>query len=268
MATTTSTNPPRKNGQRDAPPVQLGRRDILAGLRALKRGEFSVRLPDSLEGVDGQICETFNEVAQLAESLERELAELRTGVGHEGRTRLRLKRGGRGGGWRNATDAVNDLLDDVIAKGDDVASVLEAIGRGDFSKSIAEEGAETPLRGQFLRHARIVNGLVSQLAQLNSELTRVARQVGVDGKLGAQAQLPAMGGAWRDLTDAVNLMASNLTLQVREIARVTTAVAQGDLTKSINIDARGEILELKNTMNTMIDQLGSFADEVTRVARE
>jgi HAMP domain-containing protein/signal transduction histidine kinase/DNA-binding response OmpR family regulator len=247
---------------------ELTNRQILAALRSLRRGDFSARLPDHHDGIAGQICDVYNDIVQTASSLESNLTTVRHEVGREGRTRVRVKRSELSGGWRTCADSVNELLDDVFSHSDDVANVLEAIGRGDFSKQIAEEGSDVRLQGQFLRHARIVNGLVAQLACLNSELTRVARQVGVDGKLGAQADVRGSAGAWRDLTDAVNLMASNLTTQVREIARVTTAVAQGDLTKTINIEVRGEILELKNTINIMVDQLGSFADEVTRVARE
>jgi HAMP domain-containing protein len=149
-----------------------------------------------------------------------------------------------------------------------MARVVAAVSRGDLSERIDEHGADAPLRGDFLKHARAVNTMVEQLGRFGSEVTRVAQDVGVEGKLGAQAHVPGVLGVWKELTDSVNLMASNLTGQVREIARVTTAVAQGDLTKTVGIEAHGEILELKNTINTMVEQLSSFADEVTRVARE
>src|SRR5690606_9819718 len=142
------------------------------------------------------------------------------------------------------------------------------VGHGDLSASMDEYGLEIPLTGEFLRHAKAVNGVVSRLRVLGTELTRVAREVGIEGKLGAQANVPGVSGAWRELSEGVNVMALNLTSQVREIARVTTAVAQGDLTKTVNVEVRGELLALKDTINTMVHQLSSFTDEVTRVARE
>jgi len=246
----------------------LDRRDLLAALRAFKRGELGVRLPDDLTGVDGQICDAFNDAAQLAETLSTEVLELRQTVGVEGRTHKRLNKSAARGGWGVYVNGVNGLLDDVTAHTGDVARVLTAVAKGDLTQTIDLEGDESALRGDFLRHAKIVNGMVTQLASFSSEVTRVAQEVGVDGKLGAQARIRGVAGVWKELTDSVNLMASNLTEQVREIARVTTAVAGGDLTKTVNIDAKGEILELKNTINTMVDQLSSFSSEVTRVARE
>src|SRR5688572_21313517 len=246
----------------------LQNRQILAALRALRRGEFDARLPDHLDGLDGQICETFNDLAQYAATLQKEVAELRSAVGREGRTHRRLSRSAAQGGWADYVTGVNELLEDVTAHTADVARVLTAVAKGDLGQAIDVEGKDTPLRGDFLRHARLVNGMVSQLAAFSSEVTRVAQEVGVEGKLGAQARIRGVSGVWKELTDSVNLMAANLTNQVREIAQVTTAVAQGDLTKTVNIEAKGEILQLKNTINTMVDQLGSFASEVTRVARE
>ncbi len=246
----------------------LDRRRLLAGLRALQRGDFAVRLPDDLLGLDGEICETFNALAQFAGSLRSELVDLRQTVGIEGRTHRRLARTSARGGWADCVTGVNELLDVLTAHTADVARVLSAVAKGDLGQAIDVEGSFAPLRGDFLRHARLVNGMVSQLAAFSSEVTRVAQEVGVEGKLGAQARIRGVSGVWKELTDSVNLMASNLTNQVREIAQVTTAVAQGDLTKTVNIEAKGEILQLKNTINTMVDQLGSFASEVTRVARE
>ncbi|MGE3754304.1 MAG: HAMP domain-containing protein, partial [Planctomycetota bacterium] len=246
----------------------LDRRQLLAGLRALKRGEFGVRLPEDLTGIDGQICDAFNSLVELVGGVERELTSLRQAVGREGRTRKRLRRGDVHGGWSRSIEAVNETLDDLMGHTEEMAEVVAAVSRGDLTRTIDLHGADEPLRGDFLKHARAVNGMVTQLARFGSEVTRVAREVGVNGKLGAQAEVPGVSGSWKELTDNVNLMASNLTSQVREIARVTTAVAQGDLTKTVNIEVKGEILELKNTINTMVDQLSSFADEVTRVARE
>ncbi|NUO48611.1 MAG: HAMP domain-containing protein, partial [Polyangiaceae bacterium] len=266
---------PRKNGKKangngvdETTAPRLRDRQVLAAMRALRRGEFSARLPEDLDGVDAQICEAFNDVAQLAESLALESKELRESVGREGKTKRRLAKGGLKGGWETFATSVNYLLDDLTTHTNEMAAVVAAVAQGDFSKRLAEEASEGPVRGDFLRDARIVNGMVEQLQALGSEVTRVAHEVGVEGKLGAQAKVKGVAGAWKELNDAVNMMASSLTVQVREIARVTTAVARGDLTKTITIEVRGEILELKNTINTMVDQLGSFTDELTRVSRE
>jgi HAMP domain-containing protein/signal transduction histidine kinase/DNA-binding response OmpR family regulator len=258
----------RKNGRGAAHSRELDQRQLLAALRAFKRGELDVRLPDDLTGVDGQICEAFNDLVQFTSALSSEVSELRQTVGIEGRTHRRLSKSTARGAWANYVTGVNALLDDVTAHTADVARVLTAVAKGDLSQSIDIDGHDNALRGDFLRHAKIVNGMVAQLAAFSSEVTRVAQEVGTEGKLGAQARIRGVAGVWKELTDSVNLMAWNLTAQVREIARVTTAVASGDLTKTVNIDAKGEILELKNTINTMVEQLSSFASEVTRVARE
>jgi HAMP domain-containing protein/CheY-like chemotaxis protein len=263
--TVTKTN---GHGKTKPPLEALDRRQILAGLRAFSRGEFDARLPDDLDGIDGQICETFNDIAQLAAGLRSEVGDLRQMVGREGRTHRRLGRHKARGGWGDYVNNVNEVLDDLTAHTADVARVVTAVARGDLTQNVDLEGKDTPLRGDFLRHAKAVNGMVAQLGAFGSEVTRVAQEVGVEGKLGAQARVRGVSGTWKELTDSVNLMASNLTAQVREVAHVTTAVAQGDLTKTVNIEAKGEILELKNTINTMVGQLGSFASEVTRVARE
>ncbi len=246
----------------------LSEREILAALRAFKRGEFDVRLPDDCEGVAGEICTTFNALAAAQASAEMELDDVRQAVGREGRTRRRIRMNDVQGGWGRKVKIINGLLDDVTGHMDEMARVVDSVARGDLSVSMDEHGIEVPLTGEFLRHAKAVNGMVRQLSLLNGELTRVAREVGLEGNLGAQANVPGASGAWRDLAEGVNLMASNLTSQVREIARVTTAVAKGDLTKTVNIEVRGELLKLKETINTMVEQLSSFADEVTRVARE
>jgi HAMP domain-containing protein/CheY-like chemotaxis protein len=257
----------RNNGTREHRD-SLDRRQLLSALRAFRRGEFEARLPDELVGLDGQICEAFNDLAQFADGLRVEVEELRQTVGLEGRTHRRLSKSNARGGWSVYVTGVNALLDDVTAHTTDVARVLTAVAKGDLTQTIDIDGQDAALRGDFLRHARLVNGMVGQLAAFSSEVTRVAQEVGTEGKLGAQARIRGVAGVWKELTDSVNLMASNLTEQVREIARVTTAVASGDLTKTVSIDAKGEILELKNTINTMVDQLSSFASEVTRVARE
>jgi HAMP domain-containing protein/signal transduction histidine kinase/DNA-binding response OmpR family regulator len=246
----------------------LSRKQLLAALRAFKRGDFSARLPDDLGGIDGQISEAFNDIAEMTTVMVQDAENLRQSMGREGRTQRRLRRAGTQGGWARHTTAMNDLLDDLTSHTDEMARVVTAVSRGDLTQNIDVEGVEYPLRGDFLRHARAVNEMVAQLDRFGSEVTRVAQEVGQEGKLGAQAKVPGLSGSWKELADSVNLMASNLTAQVREIARVTTAVAQGDLTKTVSIEVKGEILELKNTINTMVAQLSSFADEVTRVARE
>ena len=175
----------------------LNHRQLLAGLRALQRGEFGARLPDDLSGVDGQICETFNELAQFADALRVDVVDLRNSVGIEGRTHRRLGRSNARGGWADYVVGVNELLDDVTAHTTDVARVLTAVSKGDLGQTIDVEGTDSPLRGDFLRHARLVNGMVTQLAAFASEVTRVAQEVGVDGKLGAQARIRGVSGVWK-----------------------------------------------------------------------
>src|SRR5207247_2254726 len=167
-----------------------------------------------------------------------------------------------------SVDSVNQLISDLVYPTSDTARVIGAVAKGDLSQTMATEREGRPLEGEFLKTAKTVNTMVNQLSSFASEVTRVAREVGTEGKLGGQAKVKGVAGTWKDLTDSVNLMAGNLTAQVRNIAAVTTAVATGDLTKKITVDVRGEILELKDTINTMVDQLRSFASEVTRVARE
>ena len=241
--------------------------EILAALRALKRGDFNVRMRDDLVGVEGQIAETFNEIVAMVTSIETEARDVCVSVGKEGVANRRMRRLGTTGAWGEYIGAVNDVIDDLSGHTNNIARVVSAVAKGDLDQTM-EEGGEGPRRGEYARHAKIVNGMVARLSQFGSEVTRVALEVGAEGKLGAQARVQGVSGVWKDLTDSVNLMASNLTTQVREIARVTTAVAQGDLTKIITIDVKGEINELKNTINTMVEQLRAFANEVTRVARE
>ncbi len=247
----------------------LDHRHILSALRAFKRGDFTVRMREDLAGVDGQIAETFNELVELVNTIRDEASEVSSAVGKEGQAGKRMRRLNAAGGWADYVSSVNDVIQDLTGHANEIARVVTAVARGDLEQTMeVDDGGHGPRRGEFLRHARIVNGMVARLAQFGSEVTRVAQEVGGEGKLGAQARVQGVSGVWKDLTDSVNLMASNLTSQVREIARVTTAVAQGDLTKTITIDVKGEILELKNTMNTMVEQLRAFANEVTRVARE
>jgi HAMP domain-containing protein/CheY-like chemotaxis protein/signal transduction histidine kinase len=254
------------NGHAAAPALE--HRQILAALRAFKRGDFSTKMRDDLAGVDGQIAETFNEIVEQVKTIRDEASDVSVSVGKQGQAAKRMRRFNLNGGWAEYVQSVNEVINDLTGHANEIARVVTAVARGDLEQTMELEGAEGPRRGEFLRHARIVNGMVARLSQFGSEVTRVAQEVGGEGKLGAQARVQGVSGVWKDLTDSVNLMASNLTSQVREIARVTTAVAQGDLTKTITIDVKGELLELKNTMNTMVEQLRAFANEVTRVARE
>src|SRR5438445_12929147 len=248
--------------------ARLDNRQLLAALRAFRRGDFSVRLPRELGGADGEICEAFNDVVELNDRMSREFERLGEVVGRQGRINHRAKLPGATGSWAAVVDAVNTLAADMVHPTAEMARVIGAVAKGDLSQTMDLENEERPLRGEFLRIGKVVNTMVGQLGSFASEVTRVAREVGTEGKLGGQAQVKGVTGAWKDLTDNVNFMAANLTGQVRNIADVTTAVANGDLSKKITVDVKGEILELKNTINTMVDQLNAFANEVTRVARE
>jgi HAMP domain-containing protein/signal transduction histidine kinase/DNA-binding response OmpR family regulator len=243
--------------------------EVLRGLAALKNGDFSIRLPLEWTGVAGKIADTFNEVATLLQSSSGELNRISQVVGSDGRLNERLMPPGDvPGAWGERVNAVNSLIDRLVHPTNESARVIGAVAKGDLSQSMALEVEGRPLKGEFLRTATTVNTMVQQLNSFASEVTRVAREVGTEGKLGGQAAVKDLAGTWKDLTQNVNLMASNLTSQVRNIAAVTTAVATGDLAKKITVDVRGEFLELKDTINTMVDQLRSFASEVTRVARE
>ncbi|MGK4001408.1 HAMP domain-containing protein [Sorangium sp. So ce1036] len=248
------------------PGLELGQ--MLAALVALKKGDFSVRLPIDLEGLDGKVADTFNDVVELNEKFALELERLSRAVGKEGKIGQRATMGEVSGAWAGEVASVNALIGDLVQPTREMARVIGAVAKGDLSQTMALKVDGRPLDGEFLQTATTVNTMVDQLGSFASEVTRVAREVGTEGKLGGQASVPGVAGTWKDLTDSVNSMAGNLTAQVRNIAAVTTAVANGDLTQKITVDVKGEILELKNTFNTMVDQLRSFASEVTRVARE
>jgi HAMP domain-containing protein/signal transduction histidine kinase/ActR/RegA family two-component response regulator len=247
---------------------QLDSKQLLAALTAFKRGDFSAQLPDDWTGIAGKVADTFNDVIRLNQRLTQELARIGRVVGKEGRIRQRASLGEASGSWADAMGSVNSLIEDLVHPTSEMARVIGSVAKGDLSQTIATEIEGQALEGEFLRTAKIVNTMVRQLSGFASEVTRVAREVGTEGKLGGQANVKGVAGTWKDLTDNVNLMAGNLTDQVRNIATVTTAVATGDLTKKITVDVKGEFLELKDTINVMVDQLRSFASEVTRVARE
>jgi len=241
---------------------------LLAALMAFKRGDFSARLPENWTGLPGKIADTFNEVIEANERMTRELERIGRVVGKEGRIAQRASIGEVTNSWAEAIGSINNLIGDLVQPTSEMARVIGAVARGDLSQTMATEIEGRPLKGEFLHAAKTVNAMVGQLGAFASEVTRVAREVGTEGKLGGQAKVKGVAGTWKDLTENVNLMASNLTSQVRNIAAVTTAVANGDLAKKITVDVRGELLELKDTINRMVDQLRSFASEVTRVAVE
>ncbi|MBI3525700.1 MAG: HAMP domain-containing protein, partial [Betaproteobacteria bacterium] len=239
-------------------PDIVDRKALLAALRAYRKGDFSVRLPMDLIGIDGEIAQTFNDVVEINEKVADEIARIRDEVGREGQINQRVRVPAATGSWADCADSVNTLIGDLVRPTSEVARVIESVAKGDLSQRMLLEIDGRSLRGEFLQIGKIVNTMVDQLNAFSGEVTRVAREVGTDGKLGGQAQVPGVAGTWKDLTDNVNAMAANLTGQVRNIAEVTTAVAKGDLSKKIAVDAKGEILELKSTINTMVDQLNGF----------
>ena len=241
---------------------------LLDGLIALREGDFSHRLPTDLTGVEGKLADTFNDVIAMNRRMAEELARISRVVGTEGRLSARASVGDVRGSWAASIDSVNALIADLVHPTTETARVIGAVAKGDLSQTMALEVDGRPLQGEFRKTAVTVNTMVDQLGSFASEVTRVAREVGTEGKLGGQAVVKGVAGTWKDLTDSVNSMAGNLTSQVRNIAEVTTAVARGDLKKKITVDVQGEILELKNTVNTMVDQLSAFASEVTHVPLE
>ncbi|MEU1311684.1 HAMP domain-containing protein [Streptomyces cinnamoneus] len=261
----------RPNGTTEVDTAALNR--LRSALEAMRDGNLRKRLTVSGDGAMAEIAAVFNEVADRNLQLTGELARVRRVVGREGKLAERLEVGACEGAWAAAIDASNALVDDLVRPVSEVGRVLSAVAEGDLEqrmdlRSQGADGAAHPLRGEFLKVGRTVNGLVDQLSAFTDEVTRVASEVGTEGKLGGQARVRGMSGSWKDLTDSVNTMASRLTAQVRDIALVTTAVAKGDLSRKVTVHVDGEMLELKNTVNTMVDQLSSFASEVTRVARE
>ncbi|MFF0164103.1 HAMP domain-containing protein [Streptomyces sp. NPDC005263] len=246
---------------------------LMAALVAMRDGNFRKRLTVTGDGPMSEIAAVFNEVADRNLHLTGELTRVRRVVGREGKLTERLETGACEGSWAAAIDNSNALVDDLVRPVAEVGRVLSAVAEGDLSprmelRTQVPEGSGHPLRGEFLKVGRTVNNLVDQLSTFTDEVTRVASEVGTEGKLGGQARVRGMSGSWKDLTESVNTMAYRLTAQVRDIALVTTAVAKGDLSRKVTVHVEGEMLELKNTVNTMVDQLSSFSSEVTRVARE
>ncbi|RWY83224.1 response regulator [Rhizobium leguminosarum] len=241
---------------------------LLEVLVAVRRGDFSVRMRSDLTGLTGKVADALNDIIAANQRMAQQLEHVGQVVGRDGRTSTRVRFGLSDGSWSEMEGSINGLIDDLLWPTTAVTRTITAVAKGDLLQTVPLDVDGRPLKGEFLRSADIVNTMIKQLSVFTSEVTRVAREVGTDGKLGGQAQVPEVTGVWKDLTESVNSMASNLTAQVRNIAEVTIAVANGDLSKKITVDVRGEILQLKEAINTMVDQLRSFASEVTRVARE
>src|SRR5471030_2261597 len=259
-----ATAPVHRNGIPPNPELY----DLLHAMEAMRAGDFSVRLSSEPDGTLGKINVLFNEIVAANQNMAQQLERIGKSVGEQGRTRQRVKFGISTAAWGEMESSVNGLIDDLVWPTTEVTRVISAVAQGDLLQTVQLDVDGRPLKGEFLRSANIVNTMIKQLSVFTSEVTRVAREVGTEGKLGGQAQVSEVTGVWRELTESVNSMANNLTGQVRNIAEVTIAVANGDLSRKITVDVRGEILQLKEAINTMVDQLRSFASEVTRVARE
>src|SRR6187551_2737337 len=279
MQPTTVTNkniangvPKKRAGKSDddssAPGSPLELQNLLQALRAMRAGDFSVRMTGEEDGLLGKIADTFNDIVAANQRMAEQIERVGQVVGREGQTRHRVKFGLSSGAWGEIESSVNTLIDDLIWPTKEVTTAVAAVAQGNLLNTVRLEVDGRPLKGEFLEAATIVNTMIKQLSVFTSEVTRVAREVGTEGKLGGQAKVSEVTGVWRELTESVNSMANNLTEQVRNISDVTIAVANGDLSRKITVDVRGEILQLKEAINTMVDQLRSFASEVTRVARE
>src|ERR1700740_2986285 len=235
---------------------------ILASLQTMRAGDFSVRLPGNWTGLAGKIADTFNDIVAANQQMAKELKRVGQVVGKEGRTRERMRFHLPKAAWGEMEVSVNTLIDDLLRPTTEVTRAIAGVAQGNLTQTVRLDVDGRPLEGEFLRSATIVNTMIQQLSVFTAEVTRVAREVGTDGKLGGQAEVTGVSGVWKDLTDNVNSIASNLTGQVRNIAEVAPAIARGDLSRKITVDVRGEILQLKETVNTMVDQLNSFAAEV------
>ncbi|BCT95744.1 histidine kinase [Lysobacter helvus] len=241
---------------------------LLAAMTQVRDGDFSVQLPVHWEGIEGKLADAFNDIVAQNRRLANDMAGVARKVGGEGRTRQRMPAANRQGQWAEMEASVNGLIRDMARPIETMTEAMAAVAKGDLTKTVPLDSDGRPLQGEFLRAAQIVNRMLEQMSEFSSEVTRVAIEVGTAGRLGGQAKVKGVSGVWKDLTDSVNQMASNLTAQVRNISEVTIAVANGDLSRKITVDVRGEILQLKEAINTMVDQLRGFASEVTRVARE
>src|SRR6201981_1727171 len=259
---------PRNNGKHKTSDDSLDLTVILASLQSMRDGDFTVRLPGTWVGMAGKIADTFNEIVTANQHMAQELQRVGQVVGKEGRTRERTRFHESRGAWGEMEASINTLVEDLLRPTEGVTRAIAAVAQGNLTQTVRLDVDGRPLEGEFLRSANIVNTMIQQLSVFTAEVTRVAREVGTDGKLGGQAQVPGVAGIWKDLTDNVNVMAVNLTEQVRGIAKVVTAVANGDLTQKLTVNAKGEIAALAETINNMTGTLATFADQVTTVARE
>nr|WP_236057994.1 HAMP domain-containing protein [Streptomyces sabulosicollis] len=277
VTTDTSPDPPAEcpesarpsgpaHGAECVPAADL--RSLLSAMNALCDGDFTVRADTSAEGMAAEMAGVFNRLVVRNAHLSEELQRVRREVVRQGRLDERITASPGQGAWATNVDAANQLVDALVGPVSNATRVLDAIASGDLTKRVDLHDGNRQLRGDLRRLGRGVNRTVDQLSLFTGELTRIAREVGTQGRLGGRAKVQGLSGDWRMVTEAVNTMAARLTAQVRDIAEVTTAVARGDLTRQVTVEATGELLELKLTVNTMVDQLGAFADEVTRVARE
>jgi HAMP domain-containing protein/signal transduction histidine kinase/CheY-like chemotaxis protein len=263
-----SATPPKSNHAVGSADDVLDNRELLRVLTEIRNGNFSVRMPFDQVGVPGKVCDTLNDIIALNEKMMQEFTRAGNTIGKQGKLTQRIEVPSAQGSWATGVSSLNALISDLVHPTIEIAHVISSVAKGNLSQEMPLEIGGYALQGEFARIAREVNDMVKQLNLFSMEVTRVAREVGSEGKLGGQAKVKGVAGVWKDLTDSVNQMGSNLTAQVRNIAEVTTAVAKGDLSKKITVDVKGEILELKNTINTMVDQLNSFSSEVTRVALE
>src|SRR5437868_4609938 len=238
-------------------------RNIAEVTTAVAKGDLSRKITVDVKGEILELKNTINTMVDQLNSFGSEVTRVAREVGSEGKLGGQADVPGVAGTWKDLTDSVNKMASNLTSQVRNIAEVTTAVANGDLSRKIGVD-----VKGEILELKNTINTMVDQLRGFASEVTRVAREVGSEGKLGGQATVEGVGGVWKDLTDSVNQMGSNLTAQVRNIAEVTTAVAKGDLSRKITVDVKGEILELKNTINTMVDQLNAFGSEVTRVARE
>ncbi|MBI2380529.1 MAG: HAMP domain-containing protein [Gammaproteobacteria bacterium] len=250
------------------PTSPLDLKALLATLTAYKNGDFSVRMPGDLTGLSGKIADTLNEVIDISAATTAEFERVARMVGKQGKVGERISLPSAQGAWQKLVNSSNALTNDLLNPMNEVIRVIGCVAEGDLTQQVPLEVDGLKLQGQFLKSAQTVNAMVARLGTSTSEVIRVAREVGFEGKLGGQASVKGMNGTWKELNDSVNAMAGNLTVQLRDVFKVASAVANGDLTQKMTVDARGEILLIKEAKNRMVDQLSLFATEVTRLARD
>ncbi|MFH1798239.1 MAG: HAMP domain-containing protein, partial [Candidatus Omnitrophota bacterium] len=238
-------------------------RDLLEAMEAVRKGDLTRKLKSRREDIFGDLAESYNGMVDLLNRFGGEVTRVAKEVGTDGKLGGQAKVEGVAGTWKDLTDNVNTLAANLTNQVRNIANVTTAVAKGDLSQKITVEA-----QGEILQLKDTINNMVDSLNTFANEVTRVAKEVGTEGKLGGQAAVPGVAGIWKNLTDNVNTLAGNLTSQVRNIATVTTAVANGDLSQKITVNVSGEVLELKNTINRMVDNLNAFGSEVTRVAKE